>query len=63
MSVIQGGIKAPAIGRLVTARVDKSADLLSLSPKIAGDFGQPSVGTSAVHIGTPLGLPEATNLQ
>lgn len=43
MNVMQSGIKAPAAGRLVTPSLDK----LSLSPKFAGDFGQPSVGVQA----------------
>ena len=57
MNVMQGGIKAPAAGRLFTPRFDK----LSLSPKLAGDFGQPSVGTRAVRIDIPSGFPESTH--
>jgi len=57
---MQGGVKAPAAGHLVKPSLD---DKLSLSPKLAGEFGQPSVGTSAVRIGIPLGFPEPANFE
>ena len=60
MHVMQGGIKAPAAGRLVTSSLN---DKLSLSPKLADEFGQPLVGTSAVRIGIPLGFPEPANFE
>jgi len=60
VNAMQGGVKAPAAGHLVKPSLD---DKLSLSPKLAGEFGQPSVGTSAVRIGIPLGFPEPANFE
>ena len=59
VNVTQAGIKAPAASRRVTSSLDK----LSLSPKLAVNFGQSSVGTRAVRIGILLGFPEPSNFK